>query len=449
MTADTARRPGDRLRGMDRQRRDKMIVIALIVLAVVYPIVYRSLESALPFVPWPGTSVLIVCATFAILALGLNIVMGFAGLLDLGYVAFYAIGAYTTAFLASSHFGIHITWWIVVWVAVAAASVSGILLGAPTLRLRGDYLAIVTLGFGEIVRLVFRNLGDFTLALPAILGGAILIGPNANLTGGNVGINPIDAPTIPIPGPWGDQLVFSNQNSIFSFYLILTLLILTYFICARLRDSKLGRAWMAIREDETAAAAMGINTVTTKLLAFALGASFSGFAGAFTGAYQTAIFAESFNFAVSIIVVVIIILGGIGSLRGVVIGAFAVQYVNFTLLAWAGQYVNPPVNSLGVSVGIELLEDFNLVTYNYLIFGVILAIMMVKRPEGLFPVESAKAEMHGIGVAAEVTAGSADELALAEEAIVELDPPSAAEAALQADTPPLAARDEDDPVDTR
>lgn len=447
----TATQPsrGDRIRGIDRHRRDKTIVIALLVLAIVYPLVYRTLEAAVPFFPWPGTSVLIVCATFAILALGLNIVMGFAGLLDLGYVAFYAIGAYTTAFLASSHFGIHITWWIVVWVAVAAASVSGILLGAPTLRLRGDYLAIVTLGFGEIVRLVFRNLGDFTLALPAILGGAILIGPNANLTGGNVGINPIDAPTIPIAGPWGDQLVFSNQNSIFSFYLILTLLLLTYFICARLRDSKLGRAWMAIREDETAAAAMGINTVTTKLLAFALGASFSGFAGAFTGAYQTAIFAESFNFAVSIIVVVIIILGGIGSLRGVVIGAFAVQYVNFTLLAWLGQYVNPPVNALGVSTGIELLRDFNLVTYNYLIFGVILAIMMVKRPEGLFPVESAKAEMHGIGVSAEVTAGSADELALAEEAVVEVDPPSAAEAALQNDTPPLSARDGDEPVDRR
>ena len=442
---NTSRRVG----GFDRQRRDRIIVVALLVLAVVYPIVYRSLESALPFVPWPGTSVLIVCATFAILALGLNIVMGFAGLLDLGYVAFYAIGAYTTAFLASSHFDIHITWWIVVWVAVAAASISGILLGAPTLRLRGDYLAIVTLGFGEIVRLVFRNLGDFTLALPAFLGGAILIGPNANLTGGNVGINPIDPPSIPIAGPWGDQLIFSNQNAIFSFYLILTLLILTYGICVRLRDSKLGRAWMAIREDETAAAAMGINTVTTKLLAFSLGASFSGFAGAFTGAYQTAIFAESFNFAVSIIVVVIIILGGIGSLRGVVIGAFAVQYVNFTLLAWAGQYVNPPVNALGASIGIELLSDFNLVTYNYLIFGVILAIMMVKRPEGLFPVEAAKAEMHGIGVAAEVTAGSADELALAEATAAEVDPPSAAEAALQADTPPLTARDEDDPVDTR
>ncbi|HUP54613.1 MAG TPA: hypothetical protein VM408_03820 [Methylomirabilota bacterium] len=418
-------------------------MLGLVVLAIVYPLVYRSLETAVPFLPWPGTAVLIVCATFAILALGLNIVMGFAGLLDLGYVAFYAIGAYTTAFLASSHFGVHISWWIVVWIAVAAAAVAGILLGAPTLRLRGDYLAIVTLGFGEIVRIVFRNLGDFTLALPAFLGGTVLVGPNANLTGGNVGINPIDAPTIPIPGPWGNEIVFSNQNSIFSFYLIIALMTLTYFICVRLRDSKLGRAWMAIREDETAAAAMGINTVTTKLLAFSLGASFSGFAGAFTGAYQTAIFAESFNLAVSILVVVIIILGGIGSLRGVVLGAFAVQYVNFTLLAWAGQYVNPPVQSLGTATGIELLRDFNLVTYNYLIFGIVLAIMMVKRPEGLFPDAAAKAEMHGIGVAAEITAGSADELAMAEEAAIESEPASAAEAAVHADVPRDAGRDDE------
>jgi branched-chain amino acid transport system permease protein len=405
---------------MDPRRRRIGLLVFLAVLAVVYPIVYRSLESTFPFVPWPGTAVLITCATFGILALGLNIVMGFAGLLDLGYVAFYAIGAYTTAFLASSHFGIHISWWLVVWIAVGAAAVFGILLGAPTLKLRGDYLAIVTLGFGEIVRIVFRNLGDITLKLPDFVGGAILIGPNANLTGGNVGINPIDPPTIPIPGPWGNAIIFSNQNAIASWYLVLGLLILTYVICMRLRDSKLGRAWMAIREDETAAAAMGINTVTTKLLAFSLGASFSGFAGAFTGAYQTAIFAETFNFNVSILVVVIIILGGIGSLRGVLIGAFAAQYVNQTLLAFLGTRIfNEPLQALGDATEIPILSpilsDFNLATYNYLIFGIVLAIMMIKRPEGLFPDEAAKAEMHGIGVAAEVTAGSAELLAAAEE----------------------------------
>jgi branched-chain amino acid transport system permease protein len=444
--------------GMDRKRRDTVIVVLLFVLAIVYPLIYPTFlqRGPLSFIPWPPTSVLIQCCVFGILALGLNIVMGFAGLLDLGYVAFYAIGAYTTAFLASPHFGIHISWWIVVWIAVASAAVFGILLGAPTLKLRGDYLAIVTLGFGEIVPIVFRNLGDFTLALPAFLGGAILIGPNANLTGGNVGINPIDPPTLPLPG--GGEIIFSNQNLVASMYLIVALLALTFFICIRLRDSKLGRAWMAIREDETAAAAMGINTVTTKLLAFALGASFSGFAGAFTGAFQTAIFAESFRFQTSILIVVMIILGGIGSLRGVVFGAFAVAYVNYHFLAWAASYVNPPVQAIGDATGIALLSDFTLVNYNFLIFGVILAVMMVKRPEGLFPVETAKAEMHGVGISAELTGGGEAELAVAEEqafeALPELadeggDPTSVAGAALQADTPPGTIRDRDLPEDTR
>ncbi|HYH94244.1 MAG TPA: hypothetical protein VD763_13880 [Candidatus Saccharimonadales bacterium] len=458
--AVSSRRPSipNPMSGMERKRRDTVIVIGLILLAVLYPLAFRFLQQNLGFVPWPDTAVLIQCCVFGILALGLNIVMGFAGLLDLGYVAFYAIGAYTTAFLASPHFGIHISWWIVVWIAVGAAAVFGILLGAPTLKLRGDYLAIVTLGFGEIVPIIFRNLGDFTLALPAILGGLVLIGPNANLTGGNIGINPIDPPTLPIPGPWGPQIVFSNQQPTFSLYLVVALLCLTFFICMRLRDSKLGRAWMAIREDETAAAAMGINTVTSKLLAFSLGASFSGFAGAFTGAYQTAIFAESFRFQTSILIVVMIILGGIGSLRGVVIGAFAVQYVNLTFLAWAAQFVNPPLNTLGRAIQDlpvfgtligGLLADFNLVNYNFLIFGLILAVMMVKRPEGLFPVETARAEMHGVGISAELTGGSADELALAEEEVIEAIDEHAVPAAFAADTPPDVIEERDLPEDTR
>jgi branched-chain amino acid transport system permease protein len=207
---------------------------------------------------------------------------------------------------------------------------------------------------------------------------------------------------------------------------------------------------MAIREDETAAAAMGINTVTTKLLAFALGASFSGFAGAFTGAFQTAIFPESFRFQISILIVVMIILGGIGSLRGVVFGAFAVQYVNLYFLAWAAAFVNPPINALGDATGIRLLEDFNLVNYNFLIFGVILAVMMVKRPEGLFPVEHAKAEMHGIGIAADESAGTIGEIATAEEEILpELDEEPQYSAAFAADTPPEEIRERDLPEDTR
>ena len=471
MPVRTGRNPINRI---DPKRRDMVAVVLLLLVAAIYPFIYRSLESALPFVPWPGVTVLVACAGFGILALGLNIVMGFAGLLDLGYVAFYAIGAYTTAFLASGHFDVHISWWIVVWIAVAAAAIFGILLGAPTLKLRGDYLAIVTLGFGEIVRITFRNLGDFTLALPDFLGGAVLIGPDANLTGGNVGINPIDPATLPFPG---GEVVFNNSNVQASFYLVMTLLVLTYFFCVRLRDSRLGRAWMAIREDETAAAAMGINTVTTKLLAFALGASFSGFAGAFIGAYQTAIFADSFNFNISILVVVMIILGGIGSLRGVLFGAFLVTYINLTFLEFLGNnLVNSPVQALGDATGIRLLSDFILSNYNYLIFGVILVVMMIVRPEGLWPVETAKAEMHGIGVAAESAIGTADELAEAEtdaalasdeatEAVLpptddrddagdqpleaERDPLSAAEAALGADTPPGQVRDRDLPEDGR
>src|SRR5262245_11454292 len=383
------------LAGMDDRRRQMVILVGLIVLAIIYPIVFRPLSQALPFIPWPNTAVLIYCATFAILALGLNIVMGFAGLLDLGYVAFYAIGAYTTAFLASGHFGIHISWWIVVWIAVGTAAVFGIMLGAPTLKLRGDYLAIVTLGFGEIVRLVFRNLGDITIILPAFLGGAVILGPNANLTGGNVGINPIDPPTIPIPGPWGNAIVFSNQNAIASWYLVLVLMALTFFVCRRLRDSKLGRAWMAIREDETAAAAMGINTVSTKLLAFGLGASFSGFTGAFFGAYSTAIFPESFNFAVSISITIMIVLGGMGSLRGVVVGAFAIRYLSDTLLPYLGGFIDQPIRSVGaalpdIPILTQRLQEFHLTSYNFLLYGVILIVMMLFRPEGLLPIATRK-----------------------------------------------------------
>ena len=160
-------------------------------------------------------------------------------------------------------------------IAVAIAALAGVLLGAPTLRLRGDYLAIVTLGFGEIVPLMFKNLDKVNINI----AGNTIIGPNFNLTGGVLGINPIDPPTL--PNPFGNEIIFSNSNPHASLYLILLILVVVFFLCRRLRDSRLGRAWMAIREDETAAEAMGINTVSTKLLAFALGASCSGFVGAF------------------------------------------------------------------------------------------------------------------------------------------------------------------------
>ena len=222
---------------------------------------------------------------------------------------------------------------------------------------------------------------------------------------------------------------------------------------------------MAIREDETAAAAMGINTVTSKLLAFSLGASFSGFAGAFSGAYQTAIFADAFKFQTSILIVVMIILGGIGSLRGVIIGAFAVQYVNYEVLPWGAEILNEPIQAIGeaiegipiIGIASGLLSTFNLVNYSFLLFGVILAVMMVKRPEGLFPVETARAEMHGIGIASELTGAGDSELAAAEEEELAVLEAELAEEGLETgisesfadDTPPASVTDHDLPEDTR
>ena len=382
--------------------RQFRVVVAIIVITALYATFYNQLRNApglkvvFENLPFPSTNVIIIMCYYAILALGLNIVVGFAGLLDLGYVAFYVFGAYTTAFLASPLHGIHLPWWLVVWVAVAVAAIAGVLLGAPTLRLRGDYLAIVTLGFGEILPVVARNADD--------------------LTGGTIGVNPIDPPTIPIAGPWGDELRFSNGNPVASFYLILVLLLLTFFICVRLRDSRLGRAWMAIREDEVAAASMGIDTVSTKLLAFGLGASFSGFTGAFFGAYSTAIFPSSFNFAVSISILIMIILGGMGSLRGVVVGAIAIRYLSDTLLPYLGEFVDDPLQGLGaalpdIPILTGILTDFTLSSYNYLLYGVLLAVMMIFRPEGLLPAAARKAELHGEGIAADEAIGTASEVA--------------------------------------
>ena len=386
-------------RDVGASRRQRTILVVLLALAIAYPFFYQAIPDVLPR---PSVNNLIVMVYYAMLALGLNIVVGFAGLLDLGYVAFYVFGAYSTAFLASPIFGLHISWWLVIVVAVAVAATAGILLGAPTLRLRGDYLAIVTLGFGEIVPQLVRNLDKVNINIL----GVQVIGPDFNLTGGPLGINPIDAPTLPIPGPWGRELVFSNGNPAGSLYLAMGLLILSFFVCRRLRDSRLGRAWMAIREDETAAASMGINTVTTKLLAFALGASFSGLVGAFVGAYQTAVFPESFNFSVSISILIMVILGGMGSLRGVIVGAFVMTYVSQTLLPFLGGFIDNPIRDVGKATGISILENFTLVAYNFLIFGVILALLMIFRPEGLLPAAARKAELHGEGIATEATFGT-------------------------------------------
>ncbi len=278
---------------------------------------------------------------FLLMGLGLNIVVGFAGLLDLGYVAFYAIGAYTVGVLTSPELstGLIPSWWIALPIAVLIAAFAGVTLGVPVLKMRGDYLAIVTLGFGEIIRLL--ALSDF---LKPWLGGA-------------QGIQRIARPDIPF--------LQINWNPQTMYYLFLAGCALVIFVAMRLKNSRLGRAWMAVREDEDVAQAMGINLVATKLLAFGMGASFGGLAGAIFASKLESAYPHSFNFLVSINVLSLIIIGGMGSIPGVAVGALAL-------------------------VGLpEVLREF--AEFRYLIYGMVLVIMMLTRPEGLIP-EARRAE---------------------------------------------------------
>lgn len=314
-----------------------------------------------------------------LMALGLNIVVGYAGLLDLGYAAFFAIGAYTTGMLASPHFGVNMSFWIAIWIAAAVAAIFGIILGAPTLPLRGDYLAIVTLGFGEIVPIAANNLDTFSLS---IFGRQVI--PNINLTGGPLGINPISRPTFfgykfepSVPTPW--------------YFLILAIIGFSIFFILRLRNSRLGRAWNAMREDELAASAMGINLVRTKLLAFAMGATFSGFAGAFYGSFISAITPDSFRFDVSVMLLCMVILGGLGNMTGVILGGLIIQFADRLFLPQLGQIVQELLQSSNVAA----LKEINFATdFRQILFGLTLVIMMLVRPEGLVPSERRRRELH-------------------------------------------------------
>jgi branched-chain amino acid transport system permease protein len=312
-----------------------------------------------------------VAGVWILLALGLNIVVGYAGLLDLGYAAFFAIGSYAFAILASGQFNIHISFWILLPVSALIAAIFGVLLGAPTLRLRGDYLAIVTLGFGEIVPRVFRN------ATP--------------ITGGVNGIVGIDQPKLPAVFGWSGNFGF---NPVPYYYLILIIIIVSIWLINNLRNSRLGRAWMAIREDEVAAAATGINTVTTKLLAFALGASFSGFAGTFYASKLFLVVPESFSFqAVSVVVLVMVVLGGMGNIRGVIVGAILIYFIQTYLLIQLPGWIS----SATAALNIDFLTKLDIGSYvqrsNYLIFGIILAGIMLLRPQGLIPSAQRKVEL--------------------------------------------------------
>ena len=387
--------PGSYRRALARDRRKTILLTLLVVIVLIYPVlndlVFSRALRGIPL-PLPDDTVLVFMLIFAIMAVGLNVVIGFAGLLDLGYVAFYALGAYTAAFLASPHWGglsfvlfadvvqgfpgIHLPFWIIVPAAAVVAAVFGALLGAPTLRLRGDYLAIVTLGFGEIVPVFFKNLVNVNFSF----GPIQLV--NANLTGGPLGINPIDAPSF-LGIKFG---VIAGYNAV---YLGLALLVIGIVIARNLERSRMGRAWMAIREDEIAAEMMGVNTVRTKLLAFALGAAFAGIAGAFQASYQGATTSDFFMFSTSILVVIMVILGGIGNIWGAIAGAIIVQYVDKTLLAWAGNRLR----DLGQITGNPALGDINPSQFSFLLLGIALVVMMRFRPEGFVPSRQRAAEM--------------------------------------------------------
>jgi branched-chain amino acid transport system permease protein len=291
---------------------------------------------------------------FVLLALGLNIVIGFAGLLDLGYAAFFAIGSYTFAMLASPQFGIHIPFWVMLFVASGVAALFGILLGAPTLRLRGDYLAIVTLGFGEIVPQTFLNLSQWT--------------------GGPNGIGSLDQPAI-----FGYRFGF---QALPYYYLILGLIAVAVLAASNLRASRLGRAWMAIREDELAAAHVGINTTATKLAAFAIGASFSGLAGCAYASKLQLVSPDQFGFNVSVAVLSMLVLGGMGNIPGVILGSLVISSLDRFILPQLTNFMH------GVGVNIDLTNS------RFLIYGAILVLTMLFRPEGLLPSRQRKSELH-------------------------------------------------------
>ncbi len=297
---------------------------------------------------------------FVLLSLGLNIVVGFAGLLDLGYIAFYAVGAYVYALLASPHFGLHLPFWVILPICALVACMFGVLLGAPTLKLRGDYLAIVTLGFGEIVRIFLNNLSE-----------------PINITNGPKGITTIDS--IKFLGlDFGATTRFGSfavDGLIKYYYLLLLILIVVIVINMRLQNSRIGRAWEAIREDELAARSMGINTTNMKLLAFAMGASFGGVAGGVFASIQGFISPESFTLTESVMILAMVVLGGMGNIWGVVLGAvllsFVPEFLRYT--------VEPAQKAL---FGRQIIEAEVL---RMLLFGFAMVGMMLYRPAGLLP----------------------------------------------------------------
>ncbi|MFL5844257.1 MAG: branched-chain amino acid ABC transporter permease [Solirubrobacteraceae bacterium] len=361
----------------------KVFGIAVLAAAILFPFTQNEAGS------WMNTAV--IAMAYMVMALGLNTVVGFAGLLDLGYVAFFALGAYSAGWFSSGFYvnadihvgvsgflnqlpGIHFNWLIVVVLAAIICAVAGVIIGLPTLRLRGDYIAIVTLAFGEIIRVIAIN-GD-ELHLPGS-------GSEWPLTAGRQGITPVDQLQLPGLDP------FNQLNLRPWYWTALGMMLVILFITSRLRDSRLGRAWVAIREDEVAASSMGVPLVKTKLLAYAAGAAMGGMSGSFLGAYFNTVNADQFQFGFSILILAMVILGGLGSIWGAMAGATALTVIQYQVIQ-ADAFKDIP-GDLGF--------DFSLPDIQYLLYGFLLVLMMILRPQGLIPERRRKLELtEGVGV---------------------------------------------------
>jgi branched-chain amino acid transport system permease protein len=358
--------------------------------------------ALLPFVLDPNGGLvfdLTLALAYVVMALGLNIIVGFAGLLDLGYVAFFAIGAYTMGWLGSGFFssvgneeglhvgvagtvvnlpGIHFNFLLILVVAIVFTTIAGMLIGLPTLRLRGDYIAIVTLAFGEIIGRLAVNFDQVKFSSLPIVGGPLgnFFGDDQVITAGRQGITPVDKVAFPGFDP------FTSLELKPWFWTALGLVAIVLFVNFRLRDSRLGRAWIALREDEVAAVSMGVPAVKTKLLAYGTGAAFGGISGAYLGSFLNTVNADQFQFYFSILILGMVILGGLGSIWGVVIGAIVLSFINNWLI--------PDVLN---DVPARLNLDFDMTQISFGIYGFLLVIMMILRPQGLLPERRREAEM--------------------------------------------------------
>jgi branched-chain amino acid transport system permease protein len=397
-----------------RHRRWALPVVALGA-AILYPFYEEKLFTIPVFGVWPDVATGVYMLVFIMMAVGLNIVVGYAGLLDLGYVAFYAMGAYTAAWFSSLQFphrtfhfgavgidphlpGIHITIWLLLPLAGILTALIGIIIGLPTLRLRGDYLAIVTLGFGEILPQVARNSDN-------------LFGTGFNLTNGPNGITPLDPlgfgnhishltggflPSNYLTCCKASYLGHQIQSTDVFFWTAIALLLITIFCSLRLQHSRLGRAWIAIREDETAAAAMGVPLMRTKTWAYATGAFFGGIAGAYYAAFKSATFPGDFYFNISVFILCMVILGGMGNIPGVIVGAGFLAYLNQEGLANTGAWLNTHISLIGnlPPVPGDTGNGLDVPLFASGIYGAIILIVMLFRPEGLIPSRRRAAELH-------------------------------------------------------